>query len=304
MSAAMSALDAARAWIACGQSVIPVGFRSKRPDFAALKWVGSVDLEGRPTWDQYSRRAATEEELLTWFGPGAPALNLGVVTGYNGLVVLDFDSPDAWSLWQSWAGSRRREDSATTLATKGYRVTSARGVHLYVRVREEVTSYAAGAIDVKARWGYVLAPPSVHPSGAEYRSENELIMSVDHLSDVFPLGPTEYAAGMPATRINDPWEQASRATEAIAEGSVARIHGALRVEDLLGIQASRREVMVRCPLHNDTNPSMLVNLEQQYCVCFAGCNGGHRMDAIDLYAALHGLSNREAIAELAETVGR
>jgi hypothetical protein len=294
---AVNALELARHWVTTsGQSVIPIGFRSKRPDFRALRWSGSVDEQGRPVWEPFTQRVATDDELVTWFG-GGPQTNLAVVTGYAGLVVIDFDSLDAYAMWRQWAEG---QEVARLVATATYRVHSARGVHLYVRVQEPVESFSVGAIDVKARWGYVLVPPSVHPSGHVYHAEGEMPMSVQHLADVFPLGPVPREASAPPRPADatDPWDAASQATRS-ARGSVANIKRALRIEDVLGIPATAyRQVWICCPLHHDTNPSMLVNLEQQHAVCFAGCNGGHRLDAIDMWAALHGCSTREAIMEL------
>lgn len=297
----MDVLDAAREWVARGQSVIPIGFRSKRPDFRALKWVRSVNVDGRPQWDTYTTRLPTDDELRVWFGSG-PTCNLAVVTGFRGLVVIDFDSVAAYETWVAWANSAgARGLQARELGHQGLMVRSARGRHLYLRVEEPVDSYSAGAVDVKARWGYVLAPPSVHPSGHQYRGNGGQIFTVARLADVFPLGPVP-AATMAAARpapINDPFEAAARASGTIETGAVGAIQAAHRIESLLGLAPTAgREVMIRCPLHNDRNPSMLVNTAEQYAVCFAGCGGGKRMDVIDLYAALNGLSNREAIAEM------
>ena len=175
--------DTARAWVDRGQSVIPIGYSSKRPAFRLLEWSGAVDDTGRATVEPFFRRLPTDDELRIWFQSG-PQAGVGIVTGFNNLTVLDFDSLDVYGLWLEWAqhaGEFTREVSAT-----GYRVFSARGVHFYVRTQEQVTSFQIGAVDIKAQWGYVLAPPSLHPSGCCYRSWGE-ITECAALSDVFPL---------------------------------------------------------------------------------------------------------------------
>jgi len=279
-----------------GFSVIPIGFRSKRPAFDALKWAGFVETgengESAPAWEALKARKPTEEELRLLFA--GPRRNLGIVTGYGGLVVLDFDDRAAYTAWQAWAqaeGGIVARMSATT-----YRVFSARGVHVYMLVDEPIESYKLPAIDVKARWGYVLAPPSVHPNGHQYTAMGATVARCERLSDVFPFGkPAPIMPPMQAP-ISDPWEAASRAVECGGAGSVAAIKATMKATDLVPIaRQDRGGAWALCPLHRDTNPSLRLYNDGGYH-CF-GC-GAHGGDVIDLYAALHRLTNREAIAAL------
>ena len=289
----MNTLTAAELWVTSGQSVIPIGYRSKRPAFDALRLTHSTAADGHLSWEPYKSQAASEQELQMWFG--GPRRNIGIVTGWRGLVVLDFDQRDAYAAWCAWArsagGTARRMEAST------YRVFSARGVHVYLMCEEPVESYQMGNIDVKARYGYVLAPPSVHPSGHEYRGEGVRIMRCEKLLDVFPFermaAPT-LPAGQPLT--DDPWWAATHAVECGGVGAVERAKAALRIEDLLHLDPRRARQMILCPLHEDHNPSMVVDLDKQNFRCW-GC--GAAGDALDLYAALHKLTVRETIAQLA-----
>lgn len=288
----MDTLQAARSWVRNGFSVIPLGWRSKRPAFGALRLTGMVNEAGT-TWDPLKQRQPTDEELRLWFT--GPRRNLGIVTGWRGLTVLDFDQRDIYRAWMSWAAAEGGR--AAHIAAATYRVFSARGVHVYVMVDEPVESYKLPAIDIKARWGYVLAPPSMHPSGHQYYSHGASIARCERLAEILPLEcPVPYI-GAPTVveQSDDPWETASRAV-ICGRGSVAAAKRRLQFADLVQIaRQDRGGAWALCPLHRDTEPSLRLYSDGHFH-CF-GC-GAHG-DVIDLYAALRRLTTREAIAELA-----
>lgn len=291
-----NALSAARAWIAAGFSVIPIGFRSKRPAFDALKWAGymMVDEEGelRPAWEMFKFRAPTSRELELLFA--GPRRNLAVVTGYRNLTIIDFDDLEVYGAWQQWAhgeGGVVRGIAAST-----FRVHTSRGVHVYLVTEEEVESYKLPGIDVKARWGYCLVPPSIHPSGWQYKAEGNQIARVQRLTDILPFEQPKPACIAMSAPASDPWEAASRAVECGGEGVVAAIKASMQAQDLVPIvRQDRGGAWALCPLHGDTNPSLRLYKDGGF-KCF-GC-GAHG-DVIDLYAAMHRLTTREAIAVLA-----
>jgi hypothetical protein len=79
-----------------------------------------------------------------------------------GFFVVDLDGAAA----AAWAEANELPDTLTA--------TTARGRHLYYEVPEGVrvansASELAEGVDIRGCGGYVLAPPSVHPSGAVYR---------------------------------------------------------------------------------------------------------------------------------------
>jgi putative DNA primase/helicase len=102
--------------------------------------------------------------LNEWFGNGRQR-NIGIVTGrLSGLVVLDADSPEALA----WMRAHLPPTYAGTQTTKGqhwyFRHPGSR-VRNKVRIR---TEDPAIKIDVRADGGYVVAPGSLHVSGARY----------------------------------------------------------------------------------------------------------------------------------------
>ncbi|MCL6558359.1 MAG: bifunctional DNA primase/polymerase [Firmicutes bacterium] len=140
--------DNALSCSARGWNVIPLRPRDKRP---AL-----------PSWADYQSRRATEEEIREWWDRW-PDANIGLVTGtVSGLIVLDLDGPEAADF------AKRQGVPPTVIATTG------KGWHVYFahpgRVMQNAASLAGvKGLDVRADGGYVVAPPSVHPSGRVYQ---------------------------------------------------------------------------------------------------------------------------------------
>jgi hypothetical protein len=182
-------METAEYWtLGLGIAVLPLGYRAKRPDGAALKQAGYI-AHGAPAWQRLQVELPNEETLRVWFG--GPQRNIGIVTGWQNLVVLDFDDRESYTTWLHWC--RGAGDAAATVAECTHRVFSARGVHVYVGVEEPVRAFSVGNIDVKAAGGYVLAPPSIHPSGAHYLAWSDWspVVTVARLSDAFPFSPPE-----------------------------------------------------------------------------------------------------------------
>ncbi len=98
-----------------------------------------------------------------WFAGGA--LNLGIVSGYRDLVVLDFDQPSCFERWKRKYGDLIR----STPVAQAFR-----GHHVYLRCQQPMPSSSMHfglrrAGHVKALGGYITAPPSRRCDGATYR---------------------------------------------------------------------------------------------------------------------------------------
>ena len=292
-------LVAADYWVTEGIAVIPVQHRTKKP---LVKW--------KP----YQSQLPTVERLLQWFGNGTR--NLGLVTGWRGLTVIDFDDYETYMRWMLWAA--RVGGYTCTVARQTYRVQTARGMHIYTRLPEATRTRGlldAGGqrvgVDIKSRSGYVLAPPSVHPTGAQYTAINPHapIMAIAALSDILPAAMLvedvrpHSEVRLPKVKqpmTDDPWQAAEQPE--YGEGAVDRIKEKLKIEDFFPQRAKRgRYWMTRCPFHDDKNPSMWLWIEMQRCGCYAGCTP-KSLDVIDLYARLNDLSNTEAIRVLVRSL--
>jgi hypothetical protein len=92
--------------------------------------------------------------------------NIGIATGAaSGIMVLDVDDLDAE------AELRKLESTHGALPATVEAVT-ARGRHLFFKwpkqdIRNSASKIAPG-IDVRGNGGYIIAPPSLHPSGKRY----------------------------------------------------------------------------------------------------------------------------------------
>jgi hypothetical protein len=137
-----------------GFSIIPLKARDKRPALSS--------------WVDYQKRIASKEEILSW-ADSSEELNIGIVTGSrSGIVVIDIDG--AKGIESAEGLDIPKKDSPTATTGKGYHVYCAypdgyvidNGVGVYP------------GIDIRGNGGYVVAPPSTHPSGAEYTWLNDI----------------------------------------------------------------------------------------------------------------------------------
>ncbi|RMF99895.1 MAG: hypothetical protein D6726_12215 [Nitrospirae bacterium] len=114
------------------------------------------------TWSKYQKKQATEKEAMKWF-ENWPMMNIGIVTGQvSGIVVVDLDSNEAMKM----AEKNGLLDTAV--------VRTGKGAHAYFRYPEgkRITNTVrlnGLEIDIRGDGGYVVAPPSLHWNGNEYR---------------------------------------------------------------------------------------------------------------------------------------
>jgi hypothetical protein len=138
-------LKAAQSYLAFGFSVIPLGL-DKRP---MLK-----------SWRSFQKRMALPDQVDSWFEQW-PDSGVGIVTGFlSRLVVVDLDSQKAIN----YVRDKIKHKPPTVKTGKGY--------HLYYRypvekdIRNSVNQELG--LDIRGDGGYVVAPPSIHPSGVRY----------------------------------------------------------------------------------------------------------------------------------------
>lgn len=146
-----SGLDWALGYLGLGWGPIPLRPRDKRP---------------LVSWEEFQTRRPDRSEIEQWFERWTKA-NIGVVTGQvSGLVVLDVDPGHDG---ENSLGNLERQYGklAATVESR----TGGGGRHLYFQypgfpIRNR-TAVAPG-LDVRADGGYIVVPPSIHPSGRPY----------------------------------------------------------------------------------------------------------------------------------------
>jgi Bifunctional DNA primase/polymerase, N-terminal len=160
-------LRAALFYLGRGLSVIPVrADGTKRP---AL-----------PSWARFQTERATAAEVTAWFQDGRVGIAIicGRVSG--GLVVLDFDGPEAWGEFRM-AAVRRCPQCLDALDREPRVKTPGGGRHVYLRPDQVEGNEKLARLDGRATFietrgegGYVLAPGSpaaCHISGRVYEWE-------------------------------------------------------------------------------------------------------------------------------------
>ena len=141
---------AAQYYLRLGLTPIPCQVRDKRP----LVY-----------WKRYQTGQPTEAQIRSWWTT-TPAANLALVLGH-GTFALDLDGAGAETLLEA---------AGVTLPGNAPRVRTGNGQHVYFASRGAVanrtrllsTNGRKPQVDVRGDGGYVLSPPSVHPSGARY----------------------------------------------------------------------------------------------------------------------------------------
>jgi hypothetical protein len=152
VTAQVSSLDSALDYLGLGWSVLPLVPGEKRPVMP---------------WQALQHEHPRREDVETWFRD-CPTCNVGVVTGgVSGLVVLDVDPEHGGS--ESLTRLERRHGPLPPTVEAA---TGGGGRHLYfahpgglMRNRAAVVP----GIDLRGDGGYVVAPPSLHPSGRRYQ---------------------------------------------------------------------------------------------------------------------------------------
>ena len=170
MTTVQEALD----YLRMGLSIIPLQPRDKRPAISA--------------WAEFQERKPTEAQVREWFAD--ETLNIGIVCGAvsDNLFVVDFDSSETLPFVIS---------DINKIAEGTLVVRTGKGFHLYYKHRGVKTTRLQNLkIDVKAEGGYVVAPPSYHPSGVQYsrvgtlkikEAEDDLVPYLKDLEDMFPI---------------------------------------------------------------------------------------------------------------------
>lgn len=149
-------------YIARDFAVLPVNVK-KQPATDLIR-----STRGRISWKILRDKPADAEEFLAWDERAGGLSAIGVICGEasGGLVVVDNDEPLEDGL------------SLPTTAT----VKTARGAHRYYRAKGNVKSQDIAGMEIRSDGRYVVAPHSLHSSGACY----EWVIPLDQGLENFP----------------------------------------------------------------------------------------------------------------------
>lgn len=169
---------------AFGWSVFPLLPRTKIPAI--------------PSWKKYQEKRATRAEIESWWG-AMPTANIALVTGLvSGIFVVDFDDMAEADKYTNAAGY------CPTLCAR-----TASGLHVYYRYpsfsqRNRVKALTGA--DVRGDGGFVVLPPSIHPSGKVYEwRRNPIQTAPAYLLDLLRPKPLPARPSLPPTRNAGYW---------------------------------------------------------------------------------------------------
>lgn len=123
-------------------------------------------------WKEYQQRKPTEQEIKNWFKKYKD-FNIAIVTGSvsENLVVLDFDSKDTFQIFSKQIFPKLTM-RLQNMIKYTWKVRTGKGLHIYLKIENEqqikTMPRLIDGLDIKAEGGYVVAPPSLHPSGKRY----------------------------------------------------------------------------------------------------------------------------------------
>lgn len=169
-------------------------------DYASAGWaVFPVAPRAKTPLTSNGFKAATTDaaRIREWWAK-TPAANIGLDCGKSGLVVIDLDrrgDKDGFAEWDELV--ERQHLPARTYTS----LTGGGGRHLLfkappgVEIKNSAGKLAPG-IDVRGVGGYIVLPPSIHPSGKPYQW-------ADEFAQIEPLPEPLIEA---LTREPDPWK--------------------------------------------------------------------------------------------------
>ena len=131
-----------------GIAIMPCAERGKKP---------ALDRTGK----EHAVATNDTDQILQWWTKN-PQSNIGIVCTANALAVIDIDGE---------VGVEWIRDNQMPMPTTAVAIT-ARGFHYYYRWPAGVTiktCQIAPKLEIRAAGAYVIAPPSVHPSGHIYQ---------------------------------------------------------------------------------------------------------------------------------------
>jgi len=205
-------------------------------------------------------------QVLQWWQL-FPDANIGLSTGV-GFDVLDIDGPKSVPALQELLGMDYRHTGPV--------VRTGKGTHLYFQPLQSGRNRAGlfgGHCDYRGAGGYVVAPPSVHPSGRVYDWDAER-----DDSRPLPLVPEVLQAVIlkPEARVAQKRVVIQNGDEIIAMDSAARRQLGRRdillvVESLGGTVVSHGALYAtNCFFHHDPGPSMVLYISDNSFHCY-GC---------------------------------
>lgn len=191
---------------------------------AAHGWmIHPLEIKGKkPLVVDWPNKATNDVETINGWWTKWPNANIGLATGAgSGVFVVDIDGPDGETAWETLQGEI--DGIPGTLES-----TTGKGRHLFFRYPEGRKIGNRGrfrpGLDVRGEGGYVVAPPSVHPSGAVYAwAEGITVVAEAPIALLDVIAPPKVTA-------RRPWDAPADATPTPPIPAKAPTHGTPVIE--------------------------------------------------------------------------
>jgi hypothetical protein len=260
-------------------------------------------------WKMWQNRTPPKKIIDYWFGD--KELNIGVICGgRSNLAIIDFDDINSY---YDWRRLTVHSEKYRDLATKSYRVRTARGMHVYTRTDKQETSrkYPETKIDIRCQANYTLVPPSIHPSGVAYEAIGniDLIVPIDTLETMFPDPIKKYKSDTidiikpEKTDIFSMGEVVENVSD--IKNTISVLSFVSQFTQVRRTSTDGRWWMARCinPIHKDKSPSFRIDRLNNRAKCLSSsCAFYHDIgyDVIDLYSLINRIPVSQAIREMIE----
>ena len=240
-----------------GMSIIPIDHKTSILDAmlaarrAKLSIIPINDLNKRPktpkqSWSEHQKNIAAIYKVRRWAQSCyAFAVVCGKVSG--GLLVLDFDVAGFYPAWRKAVGSLA--DDLPVQQTGGG------GHHVFIRTddpgknKKLAWSFESGkrwaAIETRAEGGYVVVPPSLHPSGERYKWINGDLTSIKGVSQEDANALLKAARGLDETPKKGRGHKAAVPSPPAQEHDGGRLNGSPDERALLVDRC--KAYMEKCP---------------------------------------------------------
>ena len=280
-------LQLALQWHKHGYSVFPTERGGKRPIVR---------------WSEFRDKQPPLHMVMKWFGEYN--FNMSVCCGgVNKLAVVDFDTKFGY-----YKAVANASEELRGIIDKTFKVRTCRGMHVYFKVETRSRKNSVDKIDVKGEGGYVVTPPSVHPSGGRYEivdgSDIANIQTITNEQLCMIAGIPEYEPRVDYYDDNNAvWDVSEDSLGFISDydyvlNSVPILRAALRLTPMH--QNNGRYWMGCCPVHNEKHPSFWVDTELGVAKCFSTqcALNDKAVNVIGLWAMAKNISYTDAMNEL------
>lgn len=280
----MDKLQAALRYINHGVAVVPIwNDKRKNPHLSNIT--------------EFFAKLPTPYDWRRWANRW-PACNIGLITGYWGLCAFDFDTTEAYQVWCDGPGRGIKGQTWTVATDRGY--------HVWFQVEGDPGgsrsyTYHGHEVLLRAKGQYCIVPPSVHHSGAHYRTVHRVEPWQTDSIDYYLAGWEPKTQTPKLSNLGGSGFVASADPEG-KKGDPGFFAKPYRIEELIPIPENekpngRGAYKVRCPFHDDQTPSAWLNVEQQRFGCNA-CWPGQWWDVANIIAMKEGISNKDAFRKV------